>query len=123
MSADVFVNYDKAVADVLTAEFGDSIEIYHDMAPETGDAVYPFIVYKTLGVSPVEFADDKMILYQHDVRVKIVNKNASTKSIENRIMKCMEGADYNWQGTHPTVEDREYGEKYVPMDFIRGYWR
>lgn len=121
--ADVLVNYDKAVADILKAEFGESIEIFHDKAPEVGDAAYPFLVYKTLSVSPAYFTDDKMICYQHDVRVTIVTKNASVKSIENSILSAMTGKDYAWQGTHPTVEDREYGELYVPMDFIKKYWR
>ena len=122
--ADMIVNYDKAVADVLQAiDFGKTIPIYHNTAPEVGDAAYPFIVYRTLSVSPADHADNEMWTYQHNVRITIVSKNGSVKDIENLIIEAFKDADYGWQNTSPTVESKEFGELYTAIDFIKLYWR
>lgn len=119
------INYDAVVSNILLSEFPQTGEtkIYHDRAPETGDVAYPFIVYKTLSLSPVFHADNRNWSYQHTVRITVVGKNGSTKSVNDRILESMETAGYIWQNTYPTVEDREYGETYTAMDFVSVYWR
>ena len=117
------INYDAAVSRVLLAEFpqeGD-IKIYHDKAPEVGDAAYPYIVYRTLSLSPVFHADNRMWGYQHAVRITVVSKNESAKDVENRVLTAMETSGYVWQGLNPAVDDKEYGEKYTALDFIQSY--
>lgn len=119
------INYNAKVADALLAEFPQTgaIKIYHDRAPEVGDAAYPYIVYKTLSLTPVFFADNRNWSYQHTARVTVVGKNASTITVDNRVIDCMEKAGFTWQGTHPAVEDREFGETYTAMDFVIDYGR
>lgn len=120
----VFVNYDEAVADILQGEFPTgSVEIFHDRAPEVGDASYPFLVYRTLSVSPAMHADNKMWSYTHTVRVTVVGKNESTKDIENRVYESMTAGGYSWQNTSDVVEDKQFGEKYTALDFQCVYWR
>lgn len=116
------INYDETVAQILSAEFQD-VDIYHDKAPEVGDASYPYLVYKTLSISPNFYADDRNLAYQHTVRVTVVGKNGNTKDIDNRVLEAMEAAGYIWQNTSPTVEDVQYGETYTAIDFVNGYWR
>ena len=119
------INYDAAVSNILLGEFpaGESVKIYHNRAPEVGDAAYPYIVYRSLSLSPVFHADNQMWGYQHVVRVTVVSKNESAKDVENRVLTAMETGGYVWQGLNPAVEDKEYGETYTAMDFIMCYWR
>lgn len=119
-----FVNYDEAVADILQGEFpAGTVDIYHDRAPEVGDASYPFLVYRTLSVSPANHADNEMWSYKHNVRVTVVGKSESTKGIEDRVYKSMIKSGYSWLNTSDVVEDKQFGEKYVALDFSCNYWR
>lgn len=115
----MMVDYDVVVARAVKSL---GVPVYHNTAPETGEN-YPFIVYRTLSVSPDMHADDKFISYQHSVRVTIVsNNNEPVKALETAVIEAMVAADYMWQTTNPSVESREYGETYTAIDFICEYF-
>ena len=109
------MNYDAVVAEILKNELQEAVPVYHDTAPETYDK-YPFVVYTTLSVMP-SHADNRAYGYVHTVRITIVNRNGSAKALERRIIDAMERAGYVWSVLRPTVESREYGEKYTAIEF------